>query len=169
MTLEGCVVRISDVIAYIGRDIEDAIQVGLLNRSDIPEEITKVLGNNNKDIVNTIILDIIENSYDKPYIKISNEVYDAINKLKDFNYKNIYNKANSTEKIEEYRKMFNELFSKYLSDLEYNRRNSEIYTLFLDNMSEDYVNNTNKKRIVLDFIAGMTDDYFDESFKNLLI
>lgn len=166
MTLEGCVVRISDVIAYIGRDIEDAIQVGLLNRCDIPEEITKVLGNNNKEIVNTIILDIIENSYDKPYIKISDKIYNAINKLKDFNYKNIYNKANSTEKVEEYRKMFNELFSKYLLDLEYNRRNSEIYTLFLDSMSEDYVKNTNNKRIVLDFIAGMTDDYFNESFKN---
>ena len=94
MTLEGCVVRISDVIAYIGRDVEDAIQLGVINRSDIPEDVTKVLGNNNREIVNNIILDIIENSYGKPYIKLSESIYETIDKLKDFNYKNIYAKAN---------------------------------------------------------------------------
>ena len=164
MTLEGCVVRISDVIAYIGRDIEDAILVGLLKRSDIPEEITNILGNNNKDIVNNIILDIVSNSYNKPYIKMSNEVFNAISKLKDFNYKNIYNKANTNEKIEYYRIVFNKLFSKYLTDLEYNNRKSEIYTLFVDNMSKEYLNNTDNKRIVIDFISGMTDDYFIDSY-----
>lgn len=168
MTLEGCVVRISDVIAYIGRDIEDAIKVGLLEEGTIPKEIVEVLGTNNKEIVNNIILDIVKNSYDKPYIKISDEVYNAINKLKDFNYKNIYNKANSTEQVEFYRKSFNKLFSKYLIDLEYNKKDSKIYTVFLDNMSSEYFNNTSNKRIVIDFIAGMTDDYFKEEIELLI-
>lgn len=168
MTLEGCVVRISDVIAYIGRDIEDSIQIGLLNRSDIPSDIVEILGNNNKDLINNIIMDIVENSYDKPYIKMSNKVFDAISKLKDFNYKNIYAKANSSDTIDTYRKAFNGLFSKYLSDLEYNNRKSEIYTLFVDNMSEEYLNNTENKRIVIDFIAGMTDDYFADAYRKLL-
>ena len=167
MTLEGSIVRISDVIAYIGRDIEDAIQIGLLKREDIPNEITCVLGNDNKTIVNTIILDIVKNSYDKPYIKLSDDIYEAIFKLKDFNYKNIYNKANNTDTIDYYKKVFNKLFNKYLSDLEHNRKDSKIYTLFLDNMSDDYVKNTSSKRKVIDFISGMTDDYFIDSYNKI--
>ena len=62
MTLEGCIVRIADVVGYIGRDIEDAITLGLFERENLPKEITEVLGDNNRDIVNTIILDIIKNS-----------------------------------------------------------------------------------------------------------
>lgn len=167
MTLEGCVVRISDVIAYIGRDIEDAIQLGIVNRSDIPVEVIKVLGNNNKDIVNNIILDIIKNSYGKPYIKLSEHIYDAIDKLKDFNYKNIYAKANDKDTLEYYKKAFNTLYSKYLLDLEYTKKDSEIYTLFLDNMSNDYISNTSNKRIVIDFIAGMTDNFFVKCYKKI--
>ena len=88
MTLEGCVVRISDIIGYIGRDIEDAIILNKINRKDIPNEIIEILGDNNKDIVNNIIVDIIENSYNKPYIKMSNKVYNALISLKKFNYEN---------------------------------------------------------------------------------
>lgn len=167
MTLEGCVVRISDVIAYIGRDVEDAIQLGIINRSDIPEDVTKVLGNNNREIVNNIILDIIENSYGKPYIKLSKPIYEAIDKLKDFNYKNIYAKANDETTLKYYKKAFNTLYSKYLSDLEYTKKDSEIYTLFIDNMSGDYISNTSNKRIVIDFIAGMTDNFFIKCYENI--
>ena len=167
MTLEGCVVRISDVIAYIGRDIEDAIQIGLLKRSDIPESITNVLGNNNKDIINTIILDIIKNSYNKPYIKLSDDVYKAIFALKDFNYEKIYKKANTKEKLAYYKDAFNKLYSKYLSDLEYTKKDSNIYTLFINNMNRKYLDNTSNKRKVIDFIAGMTDDYFIKSYEKM--
>ncbi len=167
MTLEGCVVRISDVIAYIGRDIEDAIQIGLLKRSEIPDDITKVLGDNNKDIINTIILDILKNSYDKPYIKLSDDVYHAIFALKDFNYKNIYAKANSKEKVEYYKNAFYQLYRKYFNDLEYTKKDSDIYQLFVDNMNEKYLNSTNNKRKVIDFIAGMTDDYFIKSYEKI--
>jgi len=73
MTLEGCVVRISDMIAYLGRDIEDAIRLNLLKSNDIPKEITEVLGNTNKEIVNTIILDIINNSFNKNYLLLSDK------------------------------------------------------------------------------------------------
>lgn len=167
MTLEGCVVRISDVIAYIGRDIEDAIQIGLLKRSDIPESITNVLGNNNKDIINTIILDIIKNSYNKPYIKLSDDVYKSIFALKDFNYEKIYKKANTKEKLAYYKDAFNKLYSKYLSDLEYTKKDSNIYTLFINNMNRKYLDNTSNKRKVIDFIAGMTDDYFIKSYEKI--
>ena len=68
MTLEGCVVRISDIIAYIGRDLEDAIRLGLIDISEVPESITSVLGVKNGEMINTIILDILEHSMDKDYL-----------------------------------------------------------------------------------------------------
>lgn len=160
MTLEGCVVRISDIIGYIGRDIEDAINIGVLDRDDIPENVTKVLGSSNREIVNNIIMDIITNSLDKPYIKMSKNVYEAIFELKEFNYKNIYAKANTKEQVEYYRNGMNKLFSKYLNDIESNNKDSYIIKHFLESSDDSYKKNTNPKRIVIDFIAGMTDDYF---------
>ena len=161
MTLEGCVVRISDVIGYIGRDIEDAININLISRDDVPDNIKKVLGTTNKEIVNTIILDIITNSLDKPYIKLSDEVFKAIFDLKDFNYKYIYSKANTKEQLEYYRNGMNSIYTRYLNDIKNNNTDSEIFTIYINNMDESYLKNTSPERIVIDYIAGMTDEFFD--------
>ena len=160
MTLEGCVVRLSDVIGYVGRDIEDAIRLGVCKKSDLPESITSVLGFTNREIINTIILDIIKNSKDKPYIKMSSEVFKALKDLKAFNYENIYSKANSKETIENYKKMFSKLFEVYMNQLENNITDEDIYKVFLNDMDAYYLNNTNNARKVIDYIAGMTDNYF---------
>jgi len=168
MTLEGCVVRISDIIAYVGRDIEDAIKLGILKKEDIPASIVNVLGDNNKDIVNTILLDVINNSIDKNYIKISDKVFKALIKLKKFNQINIYKKANSKEQIEIYKSMFNSLFTTYLKQLENKSQNSDIYILYLNNMSDEYLKNSNV-RIVIDYIAGMTDDFFVKQYNKYRI
>ena len=160
MTLEGCVVRISDIIGYIGRDIEDAITLGQINREEIKEEITKVLGTTNKEIINTIILDIINQSINKPYIKMSEEVYNALFALKKFNAEKIYSKSMSSEDKEYYKQGMNILFNDYLNAIEKEDKNNIIYKIFLDNQSKVYLNNTSKKRMVIDFIAGMTDDLF---------
>ena len=160
MTLEGCVVRISDIIGYIGRDIEDAIALGKFDRNELPKEITNVLGNNNKDIINNIVLDIIKNSLNKPYIKMSSEVYNALFNLKKFNYDNIYNKSMTKEELEYYRLGMNKIYNRYLKDIETKNKNSIIYTLFLNYQNIHYLNNTSSKRKVIDFIAGMTDDLF---------
>ena len=160
MTLEGCVVRISDIIGYIGRDIEDAIMLKKIKRREIPKEISEVLGTTNKDIVNTIILDIIHNSLNKPYIKMSDDVFKALHSLKEFNYKNIYYKSMTKKEINEYRKGMRKIYDRYLKDIETNNTNSIIYTMFLNNQNKKYLNNTNNKRMVIDFIAGMTDELF---------
>ncbi len=165
MTLEGCVVRISDVIAYVGKDVEDAIALGILKRDALPKDIVEVLGDNNSDIVNSIILDVIDNSYGKPYIKIGDRVFDALLKLQKFNYENIYYKANTKENIENYKNMFISLFDNYLLDLEKNNTKSSIYKTFLNNMNSEYIKSNKKERIVIDYIAGMTDDYFIKEYE----
>ena len=167
MTLEGCVVRISDVIAYIGRDIEDAIKLGVIKKEDLPNEIVDVLGSTNKEIVNNIVLDIINNSIDKNYISMSLDIYDAINKLKNFNYANIYNKANSSDTIKHYKDMFNNVFENCLKQLKEKEHESLIYQNFIDNMSQEYLENNSLERIVIDYIAGMTDDYFIKEYNTI--
>lgn len=167
MTLEGCVVRISDIIAYIGRDIEDAIMIGVFSRDQIPEHIKNVLGDNNRDIIATINNDIINNSYGKPYIKLSDDVYQAIVDLKQFNYDHIYSKANTKEQEEYYTRGFNLLFDKYLEDIEYNKKDSEIFIDFLNTKNDEYLNSTVPKRRVIDFLAGMTDEYFMSKYHEL--
>ena len=160
MTLEGCVVRISDIIGYIGRDIEDAIMIGLIKREDIPKSITSVLGTTNREIINNIIMDIINNSLNKPYIKLSDKIFNAIFELKKFNYEHIYKYSLTEEKRSYYKTGMNRLFEKYLTDIKNKNKNSEIYIVFLNNQCDDYLKNTSDKRKVIDFIAGMTDDYF---------
>ncbi len=167
MTLEGCVVRVSDLIAYLGRDIDDAIRMKLIKRDDIPQKITKVLGSTTREIVNACITDIIKMSWDKNYIKLSEEVYQAIEELKKFNYQNIYNKAMSEEYRLDLENKFERLFLKYLEDIKNNNQESLIISSYLNNMSEEYRNNNTPTRIVIDYIAGMTDDFFLREAKKL--
>ena len=166
MTLEGCVVRISDLIAYLGKDIEDAIRLEIITENDIPQNIKKILGTTNREIVNTIIKDIIINSKDKNYIMLSKDIYNAIEDLKKFNYQNIYNKALSNSKKEEIKKMFFVLFKNYLNDLETKNKDSIIYRSYLQNMSAEYQNNSNV-RIVIDYLSGMTDEYLITQYNNI--
>ena len=164
MTLEGCVVRICDIIAYIGRDIEDAIIVGSIKRDDLPKEITDVIGNDNSTIVDLIIKDIIINSYEKGYISFSEKMYNAILNLKKWNYKNIYKSKEACKNqdiIEEY---FYKLFYKYreyLSDnnKENNESKNKLYE-FINLRSKEYRESTSKERMIIDYISGQTDNYF---------
>ncbi len=177
MTLEASVVRLSDIIAYIGRDIEDAIIVGTIKREDIPEEITKVLGNTNAQIVNKLIMDVIENSINKPYLKFSDEVFESLIKLKKWNYEHIYNSKEATKNLDILEKAFYELFDYYIEKLN-NRKYIEIKQdmtdsekllfSFMNSKTEEYKEKNDIRRIVIDYISGQTDKFFlKECKKNL--
>jgi len=167
MTLEGCVTRISDVIAYIGRDIEDAIRLGLITRAQLPESIIEILGNQNTDIVHELIMDIVNNSYGKNYLAMSPRVYNALMDLKEFNYKEIYFPAISQTNRQEYSDMIKYVFNKYLYDLNNNTNNTDINRAFLNDMSDKYNNNNSNTRKVLDYISGMTDTYLMKQYIRL--
>lgn len=163
MTLEASVVRLSDVIAYIGRDIEDSIKIGTIRREDVPQSITKVLGDNNSKIVDTLIKDIITNSFEKPYLTFSNEVFNALMELKDWNYKNIYASDEANKHQDLIEELFYKLYYCYLSKVQ--DWNSESNNLsqsernlfdFIDQKDND----TDIKRAIIDYIAGQTDQYF---------
>ena len=160
MTLEGCVVRMTDTISYIGRDIEDAIRLDMIKRSDLPKESVKYLGDSNGTIVFNLVTDMIENSFQNIYIAFSAEISDVLKLLKEFNLKHIYMNPKIKKHLGTIKKLFEMLFEKYLNDLENENHSSVIFTRFLKDMSENYLNNHRKEEMVRDFVSGMTDQYF---------
>lgn len=169
MTLEGCVMRISDVIAYIGRDLEDAIILRLIDRNDIPNCITNIIGNKNSDIINNFVLDIINNSYNKHYISMSESMYQAIKEFYKFSEEAIYQNPKKSSQDAKIEHMFEVLFMKYLEDLNTGKHETSISKYYLNEMSHKYKSNYLPHRIVCDYIAGMTDDFFNNEFKNFMI
>lgn len=160
MTLEGCVVRFADTIAYIGRDIEDAIELKLVSRDDIPPQCKEILGSTNGSIVYTLVADLIANGTDGDRLAFSRHISDALVDLKRFNYSRIYTNPAIKEGLESIRKCYQALFAHYLDDLGKGRSASSIFAEFLGGMEDSYRDNTEPVQMVCDFIAGMTDDYF---------
>lgn len=169
LTLEGCVIRLSDTIAYIGTDIEDAIHLNLLKRNDIPKDLTDVLGNNNGKIIDTLVKDITINSYGKPHIEFSSEIGDALKGLKAFNYKHIYNNDKLKRERKKIEKGFEVLFETYLDDLATQNKDSDMYKHFLNSKNPEYKDSTSDAEKVRDFIASMTDRYFKYQLEKVTI
>ena len=167
-TMEGCVVRMADTIAYIGRDIEDAIELNLIKREDIPASCTEVMGSTNGTIVYRLVTDLIDRSHMKDYIAFSPEVSEALRELKAFNYQYIYlNPAikKGAEKIAEY---YQQLFNACLRHFQNSKRGPEVFEAFVSHLSAERIAATPPAGIVRDFIAGMTDDYFMTQVKGLV-
>jgi len=160
MTLEGCVVRIADTIAYIGRDIEDAIRLNLIDRSELPPDSVKCLGNTNGTIVFNLVTDIIQTSFQRHYVAFSPEVSDALRRLKRFNLERIYLNPVIKTHSANLNKLFEFLFEKYVGDIRKKDTSSVIFSRFLNGMSPAYTASHSSAEIVRDFIAGMTDEYF---------
>jgi dGTPase len=168
-TLEGCVVRLADTISYIGRDIEDAIRLGLIRRRDLPADVSETLGDTNGTIVYTLVEDLVVHSLDKTHVCFSTRVAEALRSLKAFNQERIYQNPMVKEQTGKIKLMFQLLFERYLDDLNTGNEESVIYTGFLDGMLPHYREHTPAAGIVRDFIAGMTDEYFlTQCYQNLV-
>jgi dGTPase len=160
MSLEGCVVRMADTIAYIGRDIEDAIRLGLIARADLPDVAVKVLGSTNGTIVYNLVTDVIRHSYRQPYLRFSTDVSEALKTLKAFNLERIYMNPSIKRHTLKIEQLFVLLFNRYMKDLQINNRGSVIFKNYLKDMDRRYLDEHRPAEIVRDFIAGMTDRYF---------
>ncbi|MFP4532780.1 MAG: deoxyguanosinetriphosphate triphosphohydrolase family protein [Desulfobacterales bacterium] len=160
MTLEGCVVRFADTVSYVGRDIEDAIRLGLIDRNELPAESVKYLGNTNGTIVYNLVTDIIHNSLDSDYIAFSPEISDALKALKAFNYHRIYKNPMIKKNLSTIKQLYRVLFEQFVDDIRQERKNSPVYAGFIDGMAEAYLTAHRPAEIARDFISGMTDQYF---------
>ena len=167
MTFEGCVVRLADTIAYIGRDIEDAIELGLIQRHDLPPGCVHLLGNTNGHIVYNLVTDLIEHSSGRDTISFSPETAEALLSLKRFNYEAIYLNPKVKIGTKEIRNSYEVMFDTYLKHLANQEMSSTIVKDFAHYLDPHRLAQTPPAGIVRDFIAGMTDDFFRAQAKLL--
>ena len=163
-TMEGCVVRVADLISYLGRDFDDAVTLKIIDHESLPIEIRRVLGSENRDIVNRLTSDIIETSHGKNYISFSDEVFEAFKAMKKFNYKHIYGCPLITEQKRRFSKMVRDLFNVYMEDIVKADAKQSIFKDFINCFPDSYLCEP-YERIVVDFIAGMTDQYFLKQYQ----
>ena len=160
MSLEGCVVRMADTIAYVGRDIEDAIRLGLISRASIPDTCAATLGTTNGTIVYSLVTDLLKTSSGEAHIGFSDKVSTAFRQLRVFNLEHIYMNKRLKQYNSVIRDMFHRMFESFLKDIVSQKKSSEIFTRFLKDMAPDYTATHRAEEIVRDFISGMTDKYF---------
>lgn len=160
MTMEGCVVRMSDTVSYIGRDFEDAARLKIVTRDQIPGICRERLGTTQGTIVFNLVTDLINTSLDQDFIGFSPKVADALKELKQFNYQFIYKNPRIKRHLTGIEDIFKCLFDRYMNDLAHANESSVIYAQFLNGMDETYRSNHSHAEITRDFIAGMTDSYF---------
>ncbi|KIX12394.1 deoxyguanosinetriphosphate triphosphohydrolase family protein [Dethiosulfatarculus sandiegensis] len=159
MTTEGCVVRISDTISYIGRDLEDAILLGLVKREDLPEKVVRVLGRTNGTMVYRLVEDLIENSRENPRVRFSEPTGEALKELKDFNLERIYLNPKIKTEHDKIRQAYHRLFESCLDELKRGVNINSTLSSFLKGMLPEYLDE-HPAVICRDFISGMTDEYF---------
>jgi dGTPase len=171
-TLEGCVVRMADKIAYVGRDIEDAARAGIMEFDDLPAAIKTTLGRTNGEIINTLVTDIIANSYEKDSITLSTDLGQSMEELLKENFNRIYR----SDKIARYEKMAENviegLFEALLqaaADPEKLARSKNPTLLLLSEYLESHPGSTeeNVARRIADYIAGMSDNYATKRFESI--
>lgn len=158
-TPEGFIVRLSDKIAYINSDMDDAIRAGILTEDDIPKEIRKVLGNSVKARLNTLVHDAIKESTDSPDIKMSKEVYEAMIDLRKFMFDHVY--TNPVAKKEEIQadRLLTELFNYYMNN-EYDLPLKFKKMITKENPLD---------RVIADYISGMTDQFAINTFNDIFM
>jgi dGTPase len=176
---EACIVRFADKIAYLGRDIEDAITAGIITTNDIPADFRKRIGSTNSEIIDAYVNDIINTSKAEDFIGISDDKYEMLLKIRNFNYKYIY--LNDKEIIFPYAEriltdifdFFGNLFEKFGNNFDkYQGHRLQIvkdFGHYLKSMHHFYGEKTGTNRILGDYIAGMTDDYAIDAVKQIMI
>jgi dGTPase len=162
-TLEGCVVRVCDIIAYLGKDRQDAARAKLTSTDTSLGDAS--IGTINAEIINNLVVNIIENSYGKPYIKLDDKHFQALKRAKAENYEKIYNRAGKVTGTEGIVKpMMQNVYGQLLDDVRSGNTASRIFRHHILPQSQcmEGYEKTEVNQLVVDYIASMTDDYFIE-------
>lgn len=158
-TLEGRIVRLSDKIAYINHDIDDAERAGILTEAEIPGEYREVLGSTIKERLNSLIHDIVIHSQGKDDILMSQEMEKAMRGMRAFMFEAVYRNPAAKEEEEKAKRLLVKLYDYYSSHLE---ALPEEYRMLINRGERE-------ERVVCDYIAGMTDQYAMKKFSELYI
>jgi dGTP triphosphohydrolase len=183
-TAEGCVVRCADSISYLGRDLQDALEVAVIDDGDLQEfpencmALFCITGRGKEDfseinrtVLDVLIKDIVTNSYDADCITFSAKASACVEAFKAFNMRHIYDNVRLLKNKEKIRFMFRYLFDRTLEDIEEERRDSSVYEDLINApwASRRYIDAASPAELARDFIAGMTDRYFEQVFRQSLL
>jgi len=157
-TLEGRIIKLADRIAYINHDIDDAIRAKILSIDDIPNELIKTLGKGHSERINNMVTSIIQESMDKPYIKMSEEIAEATMELRAFLFDRVYYNKQIKGEEEKAIEMLRILFDYYL------KNPIEMPYIYFKNTQHE-----SKERCVCDFLASMTDRFAIDRFRELYV
>lgn len=159
-TLEGAVVRLSDKIAYINHDIDDAIRAKMFVEGDLPREYTDVLGHSVRERLNALIHDVIQNSLEKPEIIMSPPMEEAMKGLRRWMFEHVY--CSDIPKAEESKaqQLIVFLYDFYCANVD---KLPQEYRIMMEEQGEK------KERVVCDYIAGMSDSYAIDQFEELFV
>lgn len=171
-TLEGCVVRVSDIIAYLGKDRQDAQRAKLIDTKNSFGD--GAIGTINAEIINNLMVNIIEHSYGKPYIMLDAEHFRGLQEAKRLNYTAIYKNEQVSRVLDgTVKPMMQKMYTRLLSDLKSGNESSPIFKHHIDFVSGNHYAaptpymETEPNQIVVDYIASMTDDYCAELYEYL--
>lgn len=168
-TLEGCVVRISDIIAYLGKDRQDAEKIKLRKATDYDE--SPLIGVLNHEVIQNVTRNIIKNSLGHDYLSMDEEVFEAIDAMRKENYEKIYESDEVADRISFVYPMMERMFHDFVDDIEKGREQSPIFRHYLAQAMQryDYAFELacRPEDIACDYIASMTDDYFIDLFRYL--
>jgi dGTPase len=158
-TLEGQVVRVSDIIAYLNHDLDDAMRAGVIKKSEIPKKIVKVLGDTHSKRIDTMVKDLIYHSIktDLEKLCMSDDISSATYMLRDFLFESVYESDKIIEEFKKAKKILRDLYAYYLEHME---------KIFIAIPKEEKLN---KNRMVCDFIAGMTDRFALMTYERLFL
>jgi len=159
LALEGMVVRVSDIIAYVNHDLDDALRAEVIKKGDVPEEVIKILGDDHSKRIDTMVKDVIYSSLakDLEYVAMGDEVLDATYRIRDFLYERVYESDKIRTEFNKAKKILRDLYGYYLEHPE---------EVFRNIPAEKKVN---KHRMVCDFIAGMTDRFAMGTYERLFL
>ena len=171
-TLEGCVVRVCDIIAYLGKDRQDAIRAKIIDGDKNMADLG--IGSVTPEIINNLEVNIIENSYGKPYILLDEEHYNGLRYAKRENYEKIYRTDRVAKVLDDTAKpMMQRMYYKLLKDLKDGNKSSPVYKHHVDFVVGNHYAaktpylETEPNQIVVDYMASMTDDYCAELYEHL--
>lgn len=157
-TLEGKVVSLADRIAYINHDIDDAIRAGILSEDDLPKSAVAVLGNSHGKRINSMILDVVQQSFGKPLVCMSDPIYEQFDALRDFMFDHVYKNSKAKSEEEKAKRVVRELFHYYRTHME-----------LLTGEYAKYISVDGEDRAVADYIAGMTDNYAISEYMRIFV
>lgn len=166
MTFEAALVKVCDTTSYVQRDVLDALTLGIVKKEMLPKTC---FGKNMTEITNQVKRDVIESFTKKKNLSLSKEVFQGLQKIREFNFEHIYRHKQLKTESKKIHAAYRLLYYFLLNQWKHDAQSSILWKYFLRNKQQEYLDKNRPEQSVIDYIAGMTDGYFLRLFESLYL